>query len=208
MSDGSSPEFGGEPWGGRPEPDLDAPVLRQPPCRRTCHARCEEQLRGHAEFLRCCHYNFVRPHRALKFGRETRTPAMQAGVVNTRLNWSDILLMAALLSSTSMIPTRAASRYDRPGSSAGGHRGSGVRYLDRGRDQDQTWTAGVRIAHHLHDVPTAALFLEGGMLRTFDEEGRPNRPFREAAGRPSKCRHSGDPSGRGPGRGAPSCDLD
>ena len=42
-----------------------------------CHARGEAQLRGHVELLRC-HYNFVRPHRALKFGRETRTPAMQA----------------------------------------------------------------------------------------------------------------------------------
>ena len=25
------------------------------------------------------HYNFARPHRALKFDTETRTPAMQAG---------------------------------------------------------------------------------------------------------------------------------
>ena len=54
-----------------------------------CHARGEDQLRGHVELLRC-HYNFVRPHRALKFGRETRTFAMQAGVVSTRLNWNDI----------------------------------------------------------------------------------------------------------------------
>ena len=36
------------------------------------------------EILRC-HYNFVRPHRALKFGRETRTPAMQAGLAARRL---------------------------------------------------------------------------------------------------------------------------
>ena len=28
----------------------------------------------------------------------------------------------------------------------------------------------------------AAVFLEGGMLRTFDEEGRPNRPFRRSRG--------------------------
>ena len=40
-----------------------------------CHARDKDQLRWHVELLRC-HYNFVRPHRALKFGRETRTPAM------------------------------------------------------------------------------------------------------------------------------------
>ena len=58
--------------------------------RSPCHARCEEPLRGHVELLRC-HYNFVRPHRALRFGRETRTPAMQAGLVSTRLTLSDIL---------------------------------------------------------------------------------------------------------------------
>ena len=60
-----------------------------------CHARGEEQIRGHVELLRC-HYNFVRPHRALKFGRETRTPAMQAGVVSTRLTWSDIFTAQGL----------------------------------------------------------------------------------------------------------------
>ena len=60
-----------------------------------CHARGEDQLRGHVELLRC-YYNFVRPHRALKFGRETRTPAMQAGVVSTRLNWSDIFTAPGL----------------------------------------------------------------------------------------------------------------
>ena len=57
--------------------------------RSPCHARCEDQLREHVELLRC-HYNFVRPHRALKFGRETRTPAMQAGLVSKRLTLSDI----------------------------------------------------------------------------------------------------------------------
>ena len=63
--------------------------------RSPCHAQCEERLRGHVELLRC-HYNFGRPHRALKFGRETRTPAMQAGVVSTRLNWSDIFTARGL----------------------------------------------------------------------------------------------------------------
>ena len=42
-----------------------------------------------AELLRC-YYNFVRPHGALKFGRETRTPAMQAGLVSRRLTFRDI----------------------------------------------------------------------------------------------------------------------
>ena len=57
--------------------------------RAPCHARGEDHLRGHVELLRC-HYNFVRPHRSLKFGRETRTPAMRAGVASTRRNWGDI----------------------------------------------------------------------------------------------------------------------
>ena len=43
-----------------------------------------------------CYYNFVRPHRALKFGRETRTPAMQAGAASTRLTWSDIFTAPGL----------------------------------------------------------------------------------------------------------------
>ena len=63
--------------------------------RSPCHARCEDQLRGHVELLRC-HYNFVRPHRALKFGRETRTPAMQAGLVSKRLTLSDIFTARGL----------------------------------------------------------------------------------------------------------------
>ena len=57
--------------------------------RSPCHARCQDQLREHVELLRF-HYNFVRPHRALKFGRETRTPAMQAGLASKRLTLSDI----------------------------------------------------------------------------------------------------------------------
>ena len=63
--------------------------------RAPCHARGTDQLRGHVELLRC-HYNFIRPHRALKFGQETRTPAMQAGVVSTRLDWSDIFTAPGL----------------------------------------------------------------------------------------------------------------
>src|SRR5215469_4040923 len=54
-------------------------------CRRTiCHARWKDRLEGHLELLRC-YYNFVRPHRSLKFGREIRTPAMQAGLTRKRL---------------------------------------------------------------------------------------------------------------------------
>ena len=57
--------------------------------RSLCHARDADQLRSHVELVRC-HYNFVRPHRALRFGRETRTPAMQARLVSRRLALSDI----------------------------------------------------------------------------------------------------------------------
>ena len=44
--------------------------------RSLAHAPCVERLADHLELLRC-HYNFIRPHRALKFGRVTRTPAQQ-----------------------------------------------------------------------------------------------------------------------------------
>ena len=50
---------------------------------------------GHVDLLRGS-YNFIRPHRALKFGRETRTPAMQAGLVSP-MNWSDIFTAPAAL---------------------------------------------------------------------------------------------------------------
>ena len=60
------------------------------------HARGADQLRGHVDLLRC-HYHFIRPHRALRFGRETRTPAMQAGLVSAPMNWSDIFTAPAPL---------------------------------------------------------------------------------------------------------------
>lgn len=57
--------------------------------RTACHARTEEHLAGQLELLRC-YYNFVRPHLGLKFGREVRTPAMQAGLVARRLTFREI----------------------------------------------------------------------------------------------------------------------
>src|SRR4030095_14988383 len=58
--------------------------------RRTiCHARGKRRLEDHLELLRC-HYNFVRPHRALKFGAKMRTPAMQAGLATRRLTLREI----------------------------------------------------------------------------------------------------------------------
>ena len=60
--------------------------------RRTiCHARWKERLEGHLELLRC-YYNFIRPHRALKFGSEIRTPAMQAGLVSKRLSFREVFV--------------------------------------------------------------------------------------------------------------------
>jgi hypothetical protein len=60
--------------------------------RRTLsHARSKEKLEENLEILRC-HYNFVRPHRALKFGREIRTPAMQAGLASRRLTFREVFV--------------------------------------------------------------------------------------------------------------------
>ena len=58
--------------------------------RRTiCQARQKQRLNDHLELLRC-HYNFVRLHRALKFGHTVRTPAMQAGLTRPRLTLTEI----------------------------------------------------------------------------------------------------------------------
>ena len=54
--------------------------------RTTCHCRSKEQLEYQLEIARC-HYNFMRPHRALKFGNEMRTPATQAGLTSRRLSF-------------------------------------------------------------------------------------------------------------------------
>ena len=60
--------------------------------RRTLsHARATDTLEAHLELLRC-YYHFGRPHGALKFGRETRTPAMQAGLATRRLTLRDIFV--------------------------------------------------------------------------------------------------------------------
>src|ERR1017187_3915649 len=59
-------------------------------CRRTlCHARRKQRLEDHLDLLRC-HYNLLRTHRASKFGRQVRTPAMQAGLTKQRLTFRDI----------------------------------------------------------------------------------------------------------------------
>jgi IS1 family transposase len=58
--------------------------------RRTSSAlQSRSRLEDLMELLRC-YYNFVRPHGALRFGREVRTPAQQAGLVTRRLSLRDI----------------------------------------------------------------------------------------------------------------------
>ena len=54
--------------------------------RSACHARTRKRLEDQMEILRF-HYNFARPHGALKFGTETRTPAMQAGLTTRGLSF-------------------------------------------------------------------------------------------------------------------------
>ena len=58
--------------------------------RRTpCHARLTEFLEGQVALL-MAYYNFLRPNRALKFGKTLRTPAMQAGLAKKRLSFRDV----------------------------------------------------------------------------------------------------------------------
>ena len=64
--------------------------------RRTIrYARRKQRLEDHLQLLRC-DYNFVKPHRALKFGWEVRTPAMQAGLTRQRLTFREIFLWALI----------------------------------------------------------------------------------------------------------------
>jgi Homeodomain-like domain len=60
--------------------------------RKTCaQARSTKTLRSRLEVLRC-HYNFIRPHGSLRFGKQTRTPAQQAGIASRQLKWRDVFL--------------------------------------------------------------------------------------------------------------------
>ena len=62
--------------------------------RRTLgQARWKQCLKDHLELL-CCHYTFVRLHQALKFGREVRKPAMQAGLTSRRRTFREIFSSA------------------------------------------------------------------------------------------------------------------
>lgn len=59
--------------------------------RSPCHARKKQTLDDHLELLRF-HYNFCRPHSALRFCTVTRTPAMQAGLALRKLTFRDIFV--------------------------------------------------------------------------------------------------------------------
>ena len=58
-------------------------------------ARRKERLAVPVELLRCLH-DLVRPHRALKSGHETRTPATQAALAKRRLSFRGVFLSGAL----------------------------------------------------------------------------------------------------------------
>src|SRR5262245_25895289 len=65
--------------------------------RRTiCQARRNAHLEDHIELFRC-YYNFIRPHRSLKFGGEFRTPAMQARLTNRALTLREIFSVRMFL---------------------------------------------------------------------------------------------------------------
>ena len=75
--------------------------------RTACHARKAECL-DDLLAIQQCYYNFIRPHRGLKFGKEFRTPAMQAGLVPERLSFRDIFTSreASLLCRILKMPSR------------------------------------------------------------------------------------------------------
>ncbi len=65
--------------------------------RRTpCHAPRTGFLEAQVALL-MAYYNFLRPHRALKFGQTIRTPAMQAGLAKKRLSFRDLFTSRAAL---------------------------------------------------------------------------------------------------------------
>jgi IS1 family transposase len=57
--------------------------------RSPAHARCDRRLDEDLDLVQC-HYNFVRPHLALKFGNVCKTPAMQPGLAKRPLSFRAI----------------------------------------------------------------------------------------------------------------------
>ena len=67
-------------------------------------------MADHFAFLRCC-YHYVRPHRALKYGRETWTPAMQAGLASRRLSFRDVFTSVPELAVFVLVVIRLLRRW-------------------------------------------------------------------------------------------------
>ena len=57
--------------------------------RSSFHAKDERYLDNHLAIFQC-YYNFIRPHKSLKFGKVTITPAMQAGITKRKLSFREI----------------------------------------------------------------------------------------------------------------------
>ena len=57
--------------------------------RTSSHARDKRCLKENLGLFQC-YYNFIRPHSALKFGAEVRTPAKQTGLICRNLSFRDI----------------------------------------------------------------------------------------------------------------------
>jgi len=77
--------------------------------KTTSAAKTRAKLTEAIDLLRC-YYNFVRPHGALKFGREVRTPAQQAGLVTKRLTFRDIFLSFGPMGRVAWIKNEAVRR--------------------------------------------------------------------------------------------------
>ena len=76
---------------------IGSPIYSSYLCRKTaCHSREQERLDENM-FLLMCYYNFIRPHMALNFGKEIRTPAMQAGLVSKKLSFRDLFTSQEVL---------------------------------------------------------------------------------------------------------------
>jgi len=80
--------------------------------RSPCHARFSEHLQDQLELLRC-YYNFVRPHRGLKFGQEMRTPAVQAVLASKRLTFREIFTSPVVVLLFVLIVLEHHRRFDR-----------------------------------------------------------------------------------------------
>ena len=57
--------------------------------KSSAYARSQARLDDDLGLVQC-HYNFIRPHRGLKFGRFCKTPAMQAGLMARQLSFRDV----------------------------------------------------------------------------------------------------------------------